>query len=119
MPNPVVHFEIGCRDTARTQQLYRELFDWEIEASEAGTIAGAGIGGHIASLGHEPFNYTIFYVQVDDVEAHVAKAQGLGCDLVAGPFAFPRGTLAWIGDPEGNTIGLFTPAEQSRDHPAG
>jgi predicted enzyme related to lactoylglutathione lyase len=110
MPNPVVHFEIGCRDTARTQQLYRDLFDWEIDpADTAGTISGAGLGGHIASLGHEPFNYTMFYVEVDDVAAHVAKAEGLGCTVVVEPKTFPRGTLAWISDPDGNTIGLWKP----------
>jgi predicted enzyme related to lactoylglutathione lyase len=106
-PNPIIHFEIGCRDSARTQQLYRALFDWKIEAA---SIQGAGIGGHINALGHEPQNYTMFYVQVDDVAAHIAKAESLGFKKLVGPIRIPTGTFAWIADPDGNTIGLLKPA---------
>lgn len=108
MSNPIVHFEIGCRDIERTQQLYRELFDWNIQgAGPAAMIDGAGISGHITALGHEPFQYTIFYVQVEDVAAHIAKAETLGCKKIVGPIKLPTGTFAWIADPEGNTIGLW------------
>src|SRR3984893_18405639 len=108
MPNPVVHFEIGCRDSARTQQLYRALFDWTIDAAgPAAMISGAGILGHITALGHEPLNYTIFYVQVEDVAAHIAKAEALGCKKLVGPIVIPTGTFAWIQDPDGNTLGRW------------
>ena len=30
MGQPVVHFEIGCKDSARTQEFYAKLFDWKI-----------------------------------------------------------------------------------------
>jgi predicted enzyme related to lactoylglutathione lyase len=30
MTHPVVHFEIGCRDSAKTQEFYKKLFDWKI-----------------------------------------------------------------------------------------
>ncbi len=107
--HPVIHFEIGCRDSARTQQLYRDLFDWKIEA-RAGTIQGAGVPGHITALGHEPHQYTMFYVQVEDVAAHIAKAESLGCKKLVGPIKIPAGTFAWISDPDGNQIGLIKPA---------
>jgi hypothetical protein len=111
MPNPVVHFEIGCRDSARTQQLYRDLFDWTIQgAGPAAMIGDAGIGGHITALGHDPFHYTIFYVAVEDVAAHIAKAEALGCKKLVGPVTIPTGTFAWIADPDGNTIGLWKSA---------
>ena len=111
MPNPVIHFEIGCRDIERTQKLYRELFDWKIAGGGmAAVIQGAGIDGHMTALGHEPFHYTIFYVEVQDVAAHIAKAEGLGCKKLVGPVKIPTGTFAWIADPEGNTIGLWKPA---------
>jgi predicted enzyme related to lactoylglutathione lyase len=83
------------------------LFDWKIEAA---SIQGAGIGGHINALGHEPQNYTMFYVQVDDVAAHIAKAESLGFKKLVGPIRIPTGTFAWIADPDGNTIGLLKPA---------
>jgi len=111
MPNPVVHFEIGCRDTTRTRKLYQDLFDWKIQgAGPAATIAEAGISGHITALGHEPHNYTIFYVEVADVVAHIAKAESLGCKKIVGPVTIPTGTFAWISDPDGNTIGLWKSA---------
>ena len=112
MPNPVVHFEIGCRDLARTQQLYQELFDWKIEgAGVAAMISEAGLTGHITAPGHEPFHYTIFYVEVEDVAAHIAKAEGLGYRKLVGPLTIPTGTFAWIADTEGNTIGLWKSAK--------
>ena|ERR1017187_2937162 len=104
--HPVIHFEIGCRDSARTQQLYRDLFDWKIEG---GSIQGAGMAGHITALGHEPQNYTMVYVQVDDVAAHISKAESLGCKKLVGPIPIPAGTFAWIADPDGNMIGLLKP----------
>jgi predicted enzyme related to lactoylglutathione lyase len=111
MPHPVVHFEIGCRDSVRTQQLYRDLFDWTINSDgPAAYIKDAGISGHITQLGHEPFNYTLFYVEVPDVAVHIAKAEALGCKKLVGPIPLPNGTFAWIADPDGNTIGLWKPA---------
>ncbi len=70
-------------------------------------ISDAGISGHLTALGHEPFHYTTFYAQVDDVAAHIVKAEGLGCKKLVGPVIIPTGTFAWITDPDGNTIGLW------------
>jgi len=72
MGRPVVHFEIGCKDSAKTQEFYKKLFDWKIEAMGPAAMIAAeagGITGHITALGHEPHHYTIFYVDVDDVAA--------------------------------------------------
>jgi predicted enzyme related to lactoylglutathione lyase len=73
------------------------------------TLIGTGsdIGGHITALGHEPHNYTIFYVKVDDVKACLERASSLGGKTLVPPVAIPTGTFAWFADPEGNTIGLF------------
>ena len=72
MGRAVVHFEIGCRDSAKTQEFYSKLFDWKITPMGPAAMIGAegsGIAGHITALGHEPHHYTIFYVDVDDVAA--------------------------------------------------
>ncbi|SRR5579871_6664652 len=113
MGQPVVHFEIGCRNSAATQQFYSKMFGWQIQ--EAGPAAmidtggAGGINGHISSLGHEPFNYVTVYVQVADIEAHLATAQELGGKRVVGPIEIPTGSFAWMADPEGTVIGLFKP----------
>ena len=118
MGQPVVHFEIGCRDGAKTQDFYAKLFDWRMEAygpaKMISTGSTTGIQGHINSLGHEPHNYTIFYVMVDDVAAALAKAQSLGGKKIVGPMPVPGGSLfAWFADPEGNTIGLYGEPKKS------
>ena len=112
MPCPVVHFEIGCKDPQKTQDFYAKLFDWKMQSAGPATMIAAepsGIDGHITALGHEPFHYTTFYVQVDDVQAYLDKAAALGGKTVVPPVEIPTGTFAWFSDLEGNTIGLWKP----------
>ena len=112
MNNPVVHFEIGCRDKARTDEFYSKLFDWKLEPMGPATMIStgeAGIGGHISSLGHEPYHYTTFYVQVDDLQAALDKAQELGGKTLVPPVVIPTGSFAWFADLDGNTVGLWKP----------
>jgi predicted enzyme related to lactoylglutathione lyase len=111
MGRPVVRFEIGCRDKAKTAEFYGALFDWTTQdmgpAAMIATGADEGIQGHITSLGHEPHNYTIFYVQVNDAEATLKRAEELGGKTLVPPVPIPTGKFAWMADPEGNTVGLF------------
>lgn len=114
MGHPVVHFEIGCKDSAKTQEFYAKLLGWKIQqAGPAAMIdAGGGITGHITALGHEPHHYTIFYVEVEDVQAFLDRAKSLGGKTLVPPMEIPTGTFAWMADPEGNTIGLWKPAKK-------
>jgi predicted enzyme related to lactoylglutathione lyase len=110
MGQPVVHFEIGCKDRAKTGKFFGELFGWKIdqEGPASNIEAGPkGIPGHITSLGHEPEHYTMFYVEVDDVQACLDKAAALGGKTVVPPIKIPTGTFAWFSDIDGNTIGLL------------
>jgi|ERR1051325_8911788 predicted enzyme related to lactoylglutathione lyase len=117
MPNPVVHFEIGCRDSAKTTDFYSQMFDWKMQpygpASMIDTgVTGVGpsINGHINSLGHEPHNYVTIYIQVDDLAAYLKKAESLGGKTLVPPTPVPSmGSFAWFADPEGNAIGLWKP----------
>jgi predicted enzyme related to lactoylglutathione lyase len=113
MGQPVVHFEIGCKDSARTQEFYAKLFDWKIQAAGPAAMietgGTGGINGHITSLGHEPYNYVTVYVEVNDIGAYLAKAQELGGKKIVGPIDIPTGSFAWMADPEGAVIGLFKP----------
>ena len=113
MPNPVVHFEIGCTDRARTQKFFTDLFGWKIDSGPAGAIdtgSSQGIPGHITSLGHEPQHYTTFYVEVDDIQSALDKAVALGGKKLVGPVKLPTGAFAWFSDPDGNMIGLLKKA---------
>jgi predicted enzyme related to lactoylglutathione lyase len=115
MGRPVVHFEIGCRDRARTSDFYSNLFGWQITAagpaSNIQTGSPQGISGHITSLGHEPQHYTMFYVDVEDVQAALDKATELGGKTLVRPITIPAGTFAWFADPDGNMIGLMKSAK--------
>lgn len=113
MGNPVVHFEIGCRDKAVTQEFFSKMFGWAMQEAGPATMiqtgGSGGIQGHITSLGHEPQHYVTFYVSVDDVQAYLDKAKSLGGKMLVPPVEIPSGTFAWLGDPDGNIIGLFKP----------
>ena len=71
MAHPVVHFEIGCKDKEATSAFYANVFGWTIDPGPMGIIdtgSTEGIAGHIAALGHEPHQFTHFYIQTDDVQ---------------------------------------------------
>jgi predicted enzyme related to lactoylglutathione lyase len=113
MGHPVIHFEIGCRESVKTADFFSRLFGWQMQAAGPATMintgASTGIHGHITSLGHEPQHYTMFYVQVDDVQGFLEKAGALGAKTLVPPVEIPTGTFAWFADPDGNTIGLWKP----------
>ena len=110
-----MHFEIGCRDTSQAAQFYSSLFGWGTTqmgpAAMINTGATEGIQGHFTALGHEPFRYILFYVNVDDIDAYVAKCESLGGKTVVPHQDIPGyGSFAWVSDPDGNTVGLWKPA---------
>jgi uncharacterized protein len=113
MGNPVVRFEIGCRDSETTKAFFSALFDWRIEGAGPGLRidTGAAVGGGITSLGHEPHQYTMFYVEVANIGATLAEVERLGGKKLVGPVPLPTGSFAWFSDPEGNTVGLWQPAK--------
>ena len=115
MANPVVHFEIGCRNSAEATKFYAGLFGWEHQpmgpAVMIQTGSQQGIQGHMTTLGHEPFHYTIFYVQVENIEESLAKAESLGGKILVPKVDIPTGAFAWFADPDGNTVGLWKPAQ--------
>lgn len=121
MAQPVVHFEIGCRNLPATRDFYSKIFGWEY-AGEAPNMAmvgnlgpyaptpTTGIGGHLTALGHEPFKYVTFYIQVPDIEATLAQIATQGGTTLIPKTEVPNmGHFAWFNDPEGNAIGLWTP----------
>ena len=120
MPNPVVHFEIGCINTEAQQKFYGTLFDWEIIPTSTEWNYGlvqhseGGIGGGISQSGEDPPRPMItFYVMVDDLRAYLDKAVSLGATEVLAPMAMDvndsKFSIAGFIDPEGNYIGLFRP----------
>ena len=118
MPNPVVHFEIGCIDTAAQTDFYANLFGWEITPTGGEwqynlvQHSDGGIGGGISQSGDDPPKPMVtFYVQVDNLRTYLDKAVTLGAAEILPPmemeFQGRKFSIAAITDPEGNYIGLY------------
>ena len=110
MPNPVVHWEILAKEAAKLQDFYSKVFDWHVDPNNpmnygmVDTHSEGGINGGIAQ--GEP-NRVTFYVQVEDLQAFLDKAEKLGGKTLMPPTEIPNVvTLAQFADPEGNVIGL-------------
>ena len=114
MPNPVVHFEIVGSDTAKTQEFYAKLFDWTIDADNPmnyGMVNAAsdqGIGGGIVGVEEDDDRTGVkIYIEVDDLQAYLDKAEELGGTTVLPPTVIPdMVTFALFADPDGTLIGI-------------
>ncbi len=111
MPNPVVHWEISAKDAKKAQDFYANLFGWHVDSSNpmnyglVDTHGEGGINGGIPQTDEKP-GVTIF-IQVDDLQAYLDKAEKLGGKAVMPPTEIPNMvTLAMFSDLDGNVIGL-------------
>ncbi len=113
MPNPVVHWEIMSQTKGKElQEFYGSLFGWSINADNpqnyglVDTGTGRGINGGIGPTS-EPTRVTI-YIEVDDLQAYLDKAESLGGKTLMKPEEIPGGiALALFSDPDGNVVGLL------------
>ena len=85
MANPVVHFEVIGKDAKKLQDFYGSLFDWKVDSNnpmDYGIVdthtEGTGINGGIAQTQPSEANRVTFYVEVDDLQAYLDKAESLG-----------------------------------------
>jgi predicted enzyme related to lactoylglutathione lyase len=113
MGNPTMWFEVAGQDHGALKSFYSQLFDWQltdmpempyatVDATDGGIPGGIGQ----APPGHS--GHVTFYVQVDDIEAALTKAESLGGKRAMGPMDIPSGQIALFTDPEGHEIGLMT-----------
>jgi predicted enzyme related to lactoylglutathione lyase len=109
----VTHFEITGKDGTKLQDFYSKLFEWKVDASNPmnyGMVdqAQSGVGGGISGVMEGGGNYVTVYVEVDDLDSTLKKAEGLGGKTVMPPMDIPDGPkIAQFTDPEGNMIGLL------------
>lgn len=113
--NPVVHFEIGCKDLSGTSEFYTKIFGWSTTPIPSGALLDThstkGIPGHITSLGHEPHQYVTVYIEVDDITETLTRITAAGGQKLVGPIPLPDGkNFAWFKDPGGNIMALITKA---------
>ena len=111
MANPIVHWEITSNNGKQLQEFYSNLFDWDIDTNnpyDYGMVDTKAEGGVNGGIGGSPSgNLVTIYVQVEDLQAALDKAESLGGKMVMSPMDIPGAvSMAQFSDPDGNIIGL-------------
>ncbi|MCI0341750.1 MAG: VOC family protein [Planctomycetales bacterium] len=120
MGHPVCHLEIAVTDLERAKRFYSDLFGWTFR-----DWVGAPMGYSLFSTGQEWFGGGLmkvdaprppgglsYYVEVDDVDAFVARATAAGGRVVQPNQQIDPevGWSALVTDPDGNLVGLYKAA---------
>jgi uncharacterized protein len=113
MGSPVVHFEVIGSDAAPLQRFYAELFDWKLGTNLpyelVDTEAGSGINGGVGATDQAEHRGVRVYAEVEDLDAHLVRAERLGATIVQQPTEVAPGTkVAMFDDPQGNRFGLVS-----------
>ncbi len=114
--HPIVHIEFSANEPEVAGKFYGDLFGWPITAAPEFDYsmfdAGAGVGGGFVRIGGQSGTKAgdvLVYVQTDDIEASLAKAESLGATTLQTKMEVPG--MGWFGvfrDPSGNAVGLWT-----------
>ena len=107
MGQPVVRWQIISADPDATVGFYRELFGWTEKRDNAlgyreintGTN---GLHGGVWPGPPEAQSFVQLFVEVPDVETHIARATKLGAQVLVPASTLPDGdTMAVLRDPTG------------------
>jgi len=128
MSGRVVHFEIPYGNGDQARAFYQEAFGWNIMAvpemdytmattgptSQQGMPSEPGfINGGLMQRS-DPFQGPVITVDVDDIDAALAKIEGLGGKTVRSRMVVgDMGFAAYFTDPEGNLMGLWQSEPQT------
>lgn len=113
MTSPVIQWQVVTPAPEKHAAFYAELFGWSIDADNplayrrATSGSERGIDGGFWPAPPETRPFVQLYVEVEDVGVSFARAQELGCAVIAPPQALPDGDeLAILHDPVGMPFGL-------------
>jgi uncharacterized protein len=120
MGHRVVHFEVGGPEDAQLAAFYAELFGWRMrpvaDASYTLVSTGGGINGGV----RQAAPYLTFYVETDDLQAILDKANILGGKTITPITELPgMATYALMSDPAGMEVGLVLTADRQPSARAG
>jgi predicted enzyme related to lactoylglutathione lyase len=114
----IVHVEFPATQPKEAAAFYGELFGWKHEEYQGGywmfdTGNGTSGGGYnpvgTSGLFEVKPGEVLVYVNTDDIEASLARAEELGGKTVAPKSPIPgMGYYAVFADPTGNKVGLYT-----------
>jgi uncharacterized protein len=116
MTSPVVHWQFLTADPDRTASFYEQMFGWSVSTANAmgyrsvASCAGRGIDGGIWPAPPGAPESVQLYVEVEDIDAALARVQALGGTLIMPKQVLPDGdAMALALDPLGRSFGLTTP----------
>lgn len=111
--------ELATKDPEAALRFYGELLGWTLQtAMDMGPMGpylifggdGRQRGGIFRMPPEMPMPGWMYYVQVDDLEAAVARAKEGGAHLIHGPSDVPGGRIAQLVDPQGAHFALHATA---------
>ena len=115
MGQPVVHWEFWSEEPGKIADFYRKVFDWTPRAIpgmdytlvETGGTGGINGGIMTPQKGEWPAKLT-FYIDVDDIDAYLAKVTEAGGKVLVPTQEIPGvGFMALFSDPDDRVIGLW------------
>ena len=116
MGSPVVQWQIVAKDPDDVARFYSALFGWKVRTNNAlgyrviDTGNGRGINGGVWPSPPEGHNLVQLFVEVDDIDASLAKATSLGATIIVPKSELPDGdALAIVLDPAGLSFGMYRP----------
>jgi predicted enzyme related to lactoylglutathione lyase len=113
--NRFTHFELATTDLEKTAAFYREVFGWQIQKWEGpieywlvttGDASTPGINGGLM-LTDGTLRGTVNTIEVDDIDAAIARVLAHGGEIVLPKDAIPGvGYQAYFKDNSGIIVGL-------------
>jgi len=121
--NRLTHFELATNDIEKTAAFYRAVFGWQIQKWEGpidywlvttGDEGTPGIDGGLMEAGGG-LNGTINTIEVDDLDAAIAKVLAHGGEIISEKQPIPGvGYQAYFKDNTGIIVGLHQPDTTAR-----
>ena len=110
--------EIMTPDIAKASEFYVELFGWAAEVTDLGPMQYTSFllkdrqtaGGMSSPADGIPAHWGVYFC-VDDTDALVEQAKGLGATVFAEPTDIPPGRFATLTDPQGAMFNVLTWSE--------
>jgi predicted enzyme related to lactoylglutathione lyase len=114
MASKIVHWEIIGPDGGALKAFYGGVFGWEFDSPEGfGDYhlvpdAQSGVGGAVGQGDENMSSYVTLYLQVPDINAHLAQIETNGGKTMVPRTEIPGAdvTYAMFSDPAGNMVGL-------------
>lgn len=119
MANPVTRWQIVAQDAERVAAFYGDVFGWKMNTANSlgyrELMSGQpnGIDGGVWPNAPGVPNLVQLFIEVDDVDNYVARAQRAGASVLVPPSQLPDGDrMAILLDVAGLSFGLFTPGRK-------